>query len=142
MSPANLRVEVTERAMLENPPEAKRILQTLRGAGIGIALDDFGTGYSSLSYLHQYPVQALKIDRSFITSLTAEGEGSSDAVIRTIIAMSRLLSMQVIAEGVETVEQRDLLLKMGCRYAQGFLYAPAQPLEVWAANMVPPSLTA
>jgi EAL domain-containing protein (putative c-di-GMP-specific phosphodiesterase class I) len=142
MPPANLRVEVTERAMLENPPEAKRILQTLRGAGIGIALDDFGTGYSSLSYLHQYPVQALKIDRSFITSLTAEGEGSSDAVIRTIIAMSRLLSMQVIAEGVETVEQRDLLLKMGCRYAQGFLYAPAQPLEVWAANMVPPSLTA
>ena len=141
MSPANLRVEVTERAMLENPPEAKRILQTLRGAGIGIALDDFGTGYSSLSYLHQYPVQALKIDRSFITSLTAEGEGSSDAVIRTIIAMSRLLSMQVIAEGVETVEQRDLLLKMGCRYAQGFLYAPAQPLEVWAGNAVPPTLT-
>jgi len=137
ISPANLRVEVTERAMLENPPEAKRILQTLRGAGIGIALDDFGTGYSSLSYLHQYPVQALKIDRSFITSLTAEGEGSSDAVIRTIIAMSRLLSMQVIAEGVETVEQRDLLLKMGCRYAQGFLYAPAQPLEVWAGNTVP-----
>src|SRR6185312_6420649 len=129
--PSNVRVEVTERAMLENPPEAKRLLQTLRGAGIGIALDDFGTGYSSLSYLHQYPVQALKIDRSFITSLTAEGEGSSDAVIRTIIAMSRLLSMQVIAEGVETVEQRDLLLKMGCRYAQGFLYAPAQPLELW-----------
>jgi EAL domain-containing protein (putative c-di-GMP-specific phosphodiesterase class I) len=137
MSPANLRVEVTERAMLENPPEAKRILQTLRGAGIGIALDDFGTGYSSLSYLHQYPVQALKIDRSFITSLAAEGEGSSDAVIRTIIAMSRLLSMQVIAEGVETVEQRDLLLKMGCRYAQGFLYAPAQPLEFWAGSAVP-----
>jgi diguanylate cyclase (GGDEF)-like protein len=137
MPPANLRVEVTERAMLENPPEAKRILQTLRDAGIGIALDDFGTGYSSLSYLHQYPVQALKIDRSFITSLTAEGEGSSDAVIRTIIAMSRLLSMQVIAEGVETVEQRDLLLKMGCRYAQGFLYAPAQPLEVWAGSAVP-----
>ena len=142
MPPANLRVEVTERAMLENPPEAKRILQTLRGAGIGIALDDFGTGYSSLSYLHQYPVQALKIDRSFITSLTAEGEGSSDAVIRTIIAMSRLLSMQVIAEGVETVEQRDLLLKMGCRYAQGFLYAAAQPLEIWAGSTVPPSLTA
>ncbi|HEY9110145.1 MAG TPA: GGDEF domain-containing phosphodiesterase, partial [Rhodanobacteraceae bacterium] len=142
VSPSNVRVEVTERAMLENPPEAKRILQTLRGAGISIALDDFGTGYSSLSYLHQYPVQAIKIDRSFITSLTAEGEGSSDAVIRTIIAMSRLLSMQVIAEGVETVEQRDLLLKMGCRYAQGFLYAPAQPLEMWVRGTVPPPLTA
>src|SRR5690348_1262425 len=142
VSPSNVRVEVTERAMLENPPEAKRILQTLRGTGIGIALDDFGTGYSSLSYLHQYPVQAIKIDRSFITSLAVEGEGSSDAVIRTIIAMSRLLSMQVIAEGVETVEQRDLLLKMGCRYAQGFLYAPAQPLEVWVRGTVPPPLTA
>ena len=140
--PSNVRVEVTERAMLENPPEAKRILQTLRGAGIGIALDDFGTGYSSLSYLHQYPVQAIKIDRSFITSLTAQGEGSSDAVIRTIIAMSRLLSMQVIAEGVETVEQRELLLKMGCRYAQGFLYAAAQPLEAWVRGTVPPPLTA
>jgi EAL domain-containing protein (putative c-di-GMP-specific phosphodiesterase class I) len=87
-------------------------------------------------------VQAIKIDRSFITSLTAEGEGSSDAVIRTIIAMSRLLSMQVIAAGVETVEQRDLLLKMGCRYAQGFLYAPAQPLEMWVRGTVPPPLTA
>jgi diguanylate cyclase (GGDEF)-like protein len=140
--PSNVRVEVTERAMLENPPEAKRILQTLRGAGIGIALDDFGTGYSSLSYLHQYPVQAIKIDRSFITSLTAQGEGSSDAVIRTIIAMSRLLSMQVIAEGVETVEQRELLLKMGCRYAQGFLYAAAQPLEAWVRGTAPPPLTA
>jgi diguanylate cyclase (GGDEF)-like protein len=137
VAPSNMRVEVTERAMLENPPEAKRILQTLRGAGIGISLDDFGTGYSSLSYLHQYPVQAIKIDRSFITGLTAEGEGSSDAVIRTIIAMSSLLSMQVIAEGVETVEQRDLLIRMGCRYAQGFLYAPAQPLEVWTRGTAP-----
>ncbi|MGH8126445.1 MAG: putative bifunctional diguanylate cyclase/phosphodiesterase, partial [Rhodanobacteraceae bacterium] len=137
MSPSSLRVEVTERAMLENPPEAKRILQTLRGVGIGISLDDFGTGYSSLSYLHQYPVQAIKIDRSFITSLTTQGEGSSDAVIRTIIAMSRLLSMQVIAEGVETVEQRDLLLKMGCHYAQGFLYSPAQPLETWNHGTAP-----
>jgi EAL domain-containing protein (putative c-di-GMP-specific phosphodiesterase class I) len=109
----------------------------VRGAGSGIARDDCGTGDSSLSDRPQYPGQALKIDRSFITSLTAEGEGSSDAVIRTIIAMSRLLSMQVIAEGVETVEQRDLLLKMGCRYAQGFLYAPAQPLEVWAGSAVP-----
>jgi diguanylate cyclase (GGDEF)-like protein len=131
VAPSRIRVEVTERAMLENPPEAKRILQTLRGAGVGVSLDDFGTGYSSLSYLHQYPVQTLKIDRSFITSLTADSESGGNAVIRTILAMAKLLSMQVIAEGVETSQQRDLLLKMGCRYAQGFLYAPAQPLEAW-----------
>jgi EAL domain-containing protein (putative c-di-GMP-specific phosphodiesterase class I) len=130
-------VEVTERAMLENPPEAKRILQTLRGAGIGIALDDFGTGYSSLSYLHQYPVQAIKIDRSFITGLGADSEGGGGAVIRTILAMANLLSMQVIAEGVETTAQRDLLIGMGCRFAQGFLYAPAQPLEAWVGGTEP-----
>jgi EAL domain-containing protein (putative c-di-GMP-specific phosphodiesterase class I) len=134
--PVRVRVEVTERAMLENPPEAKRILQTLRGAGIGIALDDFGTGYSSLSYLHQYPVQAIKIDRSFITGLDAGSEGGA-AVIRTILAMASLLSMQVIAEGVETAAQRDLLIKMGCRVAQGFLYASAQPLEAWVSDTVP-----
>ena len=142
VSPSYLRVEVTERAMLENPPEAKRILETLRGSGIGISLDDFGTGYSSLSYLHQYPVQALKIDRSFITGLAIDSQSGSDAVIRTIIAMSRLLSMQVIAEGVETVEQRDLLVKMGCHFAQGFLYSPAQPLETWATGGVPRDVTA
>ncbi|MGH8192376.1 MAG: bifunctional diguanylate cyclase/phosphodiesterase [Rhodanobacteraceae bacterium] len=135
--PPRIRVEVTERAMLENPPEAKRILQTLRAAGIGVSLDDFGTGYSSLSYLHQYPVQALKIDRSFITGLDADHEGGSGAVIRTILAMANLLSMQVIAEGVETAAQRDLLLKMGCRFAQGFLYSPAQPLEAWAGDTKP-----
>jgi diguanylate cyclase (GGDEF)-like protein len=136
VSPVRIRVEVTERAMLENPPEAKRILQTLRGAGIGIALDDFGTGYSSLSYLHQYPVQAIKIDRSFITGLDAGSEGGA-AVIRTILAMANLLSMQVIAEGVETAAQRDLLIKMGCRVAQGFLYSSAQPLEAWVSDTVP-----
>lgn len=132
--PAGIRVEVTERAMLENPPEAKRILEALRSAGIGIALDDFGTGYSSLSYLHQYPVQAIKIDRSFIASLTPENQGGSDTVIRAIIAMSRLLSMQVIAEGVETTGQRDLLIQMGCHFAQGFLFAKARPVEVWTGG--------
>ncbi|HEX5488151.1 MAG TPA: EAL domain-containing protein [Rhodanobacteraceae bacterium] len=137
VAPPSIRVEVTERAMLENPPEAKRILQTLRGAGIGISLDDFGTGYSSLSYLHQYPVQAIKIDRSFITGLNAESDGGGDAVIRTILAMANLLSMQVIAEGVETAAQRDLLIGMGCRFAQGFLYAPAQPLEAWVSGTAP-----
>ncbi len=134
VSPSWLRVEVTERAMMENPPEAQRILQILRGAGVNISLDDFGTGYSSLSYLHQYPVQAIKIDRSFVAMLAADADVHSKAVIRTILAMSRLLSMQVIAEGVETAEQRDLLLKMGCRYGQGFLYSGARPSDAWIAG--------
>jgi EAL domain-containing protein (putative c-di-GMP-specific phosphodiesterase class I) len=135
--PSRIRLEITERAMLDNPPEAKRTLQVLCNAGIRISLDDFGTGYSSLSYLHQYPVQALKIDQSFVRGLSSHSEGGSDAVIRSILAMAKLLSMQVIAEGVETTEQRDLLLALGCRYAQGFLYSPARPFETWATCAVP-----
>ncbi|HEX7369091.1 MAG TPA: EAL domain-containing protein [Rhodanobacteraceae bacterium] len=132
--PARIRLEITERAMLENPPEAKRTLQILCNAGIRVALDDFGTGYSSLSYLHQYPVHALKIDQSFIRGLSSDSGDGSDAVIRSIVAMAKLLSMQVIAEGVETSEQRDILLKMGCRQAQGFLYSAAQPYEHWVGD--------
>ncbi|MGH8183743.1 MAG: bifunctional diguanylate cyclase/phosphodiesterase [Rhodanobacteraceae bacterium] len=137
VAPSRIRLEITERAMLDNPPEAKRTLQILCNAGVRISLDDFGTGYSSLSYLHQYPVHALKIDQSFIRGLSSHGEGGSGAVIRSILAMAKLLSMQVIAEGVETTEQRDLLLDMGCRYAQGFLYSPAQPLQTWTRDAVP-----
>ncbi|MES2402833.1 MAG: EAL domain-containing protein [Pseudomonadota bacterium] len=141
VSPARIRLEITERAMLDNPPEVKRTLQVLCNAGIRISLDDFGTGYSSLSYLHQYPVHALKIDQSFIRGLSSHSEGGSDAVIRSILAMAKLLSMQVIAEGVETTEQRDLLMGMGCRYAQGFLYSPAQPFETWVKRAAPDAST-
>jgi diguanylate cyclase (GGDEF)-like protein len=137
VEPARIRLEITERAMLDNPPEAKRTLQILGDAGIRISLDDFGTGYSSLSYLHQYPVHALKIDQSFVRGLSAHGDGGSDAVIRSILAMAKLLSMQVIAEGVETIAQRDLLATMGCRYAQGFLYSAAQPFETWVDQAAP-----
>ncbi|TAN05863.1 MAG: GGDEF domain-containing protein [Rhodanobacteraceae bacterium] len=137
VAPALIRVEITERAMLDNPPEAKRTLRILGSAGIKISLDDFGTGYSSLSYLHQYPVSALKIDQSFVRELDREDHSSSDAVIRTILAMAKLLSMQVIAEGVETTAQRDLLTQMGCRFAQGFLYSPAQPIATWVTDGVP-----
>ncbi|MGH8112402.1 MAG: bifunctional diguanylate cyclase/phosphodiesterase, partial [Rhodanobacteraceae bacterium] len=126
-----LYVEVTERSLLEDTPAVKRILRALRQVGISISLDDFGTGYSSLSYLHQYPLQALKIDRSFVANLNGDGEGSSDALVRTILAMAESLSLQVIAEGVETPVQRDLLHKFGCGRAQGFLYAKAQPVETW-----------
>ena len=136
--PSRIRIEITERAMLENPPEAKRILEILSNTGMLVSLDDFGTGYSSLSYLHQYPVSALKIDQSFIRALTSGHEDGSDAVVRSILAMSGLLSIQPIAEGIETTEQRDLLVDMGCGLAQGFLYSKAQPFETWvgaAANI-------
>ena len=134
---SRLRIEVTERALLENTPAVKRVLQIFRHAGIGISLDDFGTGYSSLSYLHRYPLQMLKIDRSFIADLARDDEGSGAAVIRAILAMADALSMQVIAEGVETVTQRDQLRKLGCHYVQGFLYSKAQPVDTWIGGTVP-----
>ena len=126
-----LRIEVTERALLENPPDVKRLLQTLRSHGISVALDDFGTGYSSLSYVHQYPLQALKIDQSFVASLTEGDTGGSVAVVRAILALADTLSLQVIAEGIETEVQRDVLCKLGCECGQGFLFARAQPVETW-----------
>jgi diguanylate cyclase (GGDEF)-like protein len=132
----SLRVEVTERALLENPAQVKRILENLRSHGVSIALDDFGTGYSSLSYLHQYPIETLKIDRSFVTELPSDGdtEGHSTAVVRAIQALADSLRMQVIAEGIETDTQRSTLQKVGCRYGQGFLFARPQPAEVWLGD--------
>jgi EAL domain-containing protein (putative c-di-GMP-specific phosphodiesterase class I) len=128
--PDRLRIEVTERMLIDNPPAAKRLLDALRAHGIGVALDDFGTGYSSLSYLHQYPVQTLKIDRSFVAGMGSENPGST-AIVRAILALAGALGMQAIAEGVETEAQHQMLTQLGCRLGQGFLYARPQPAHVW-----------
>jgi diguanylate cyclase (GGDEF)-like protein len=131
--PGCLRIEVTERMLIDNPPVAKQVLDTLREHGIGVSLDDFGTGYSSLSYLHQFPVQALKIDRSFIADLTP-GQAGSAAICRAILALAGALGMQTIAEGVETEAQHAELVALGCQFGQGFLYARPQPAQVWVAG--------
>ena len=132
VEPHTIRVEVTEHVLLDNPALVKRTLQRLRTAGITIALDDFGTGYSSLSYLHQFPLQALKIDRSFVAELTAGDTSSgSNAVVRAILALAGSLGMQVIAEGIESEMQRDLLQRLGCEFGQGFLFGQPQPASRW-----------
>jgi EAL domain-containing protein (putative c-di-GMP-specific phosphodiesterase class I) len=95
---------------------------------VGVALDDFGTGYSSLSYLHQYPIQTLKIDRSFIVEMEHEG---GVAVVRAIQVLADSLDMQVIAEGIEDEQQRQALLQIGSRYGQGFLFSAARAAEDW-----------
>ncbi|MDE2256712.1 MAG: EAL domain-containing protein, partial [Xanthomonadaceae bacterium] len=128
--PECVRIEVTERMLIENPPAAKRLLDAMRAHGIGVSLDDFGTGYSSLSYLHQYPVQALKIDRSFVAEMGSEKSGSS-VIVRAILALAGALGMQVIAEGIETEAQHRTLTQLGCEFGQGFLYARPQPAHVW-----------
>lgn len=118
--------------MLDASPNVNNRLIALRDAGIQIALDDFGTGYSSLSYLNKFDIDYLKIDRSFIKHLMP---GSDDlALCEAIIVMAHKLGMKVVAEGVETVEQRDLLIQAGCDFAQGYLYSkpvPAAAFEQW-----------
>ncbi|MDW2982668.1 EAL domain-containing protein [Rhodanobacter sp. KK11] len=127
-----IRIEVTEHALLENPTQVKQMLRNLRERGVGIALDDFGTGYSSLSYLHQYPFETLKVDRSFITELPPdETETQGLALVRAIQVLADSLRMKVIAEGIEEESQRQALLRVGCRYGQGFLFAEPQPASTW-----------
>ncbi|MEO7936063.1 MAG: EAL domain-containing protein [Dokdonella sp.] len=121
LAPQRVRLEVTEGALLDQPEQMRSILLRLRQAGVLVQLDDFGTGYSSLSYLHRFPIYSLKIDRSFISDLSAES--SSPAVVKAIIALAESLGVEVIGEGIETTAQRDALISMGCSIGQGFLYS-------------------
>jgi diguanylate cyclase (GGDEF)-like protein len=122
----SVRIEMTEGALFENADQVRATLEVLRQAGVMAALDDFGTGYSSLSYLHRFPMQVLKIDRSFVTDLDSDHKGGSTAVIRAVIALAATLGMEVVAEGIETSTQRDCLLELGCELGQGFLFAHPQ----------------
>jgi diguanylate cyclase (GGDEF)-like protein/PAS domain S-box-containing protein len=116
--PRALRLEITESSLLHDETAAANALRELRGLGIEICLDDFGTGYSSLSYIHRFPVDVVKIDRSFISGLPLDA--SSEAIVRAIVGMASGLGMQVVAEGVETPEQLRRLIDLGCDAAQGF----------------------
>jgi len=121
-----IQIEVTENVFLgQGANEVKHVLQQLSSMGIRIALDDFGTGYASLSHLNQFPVDLLKIDRSFIQQIGSSVD--ADAISSTVINLGRCLGLEVIAEGIETPAQEALLLNMGCDTGQGFLYARALP---------------
>jgi EAL domain-containing protein (putative c-di-GMP-specific phosphodiesterase class I) len=123
LPPHLLELELTETILVVDADEALGRLGQLAALGVLLAIDDFGTGYSSLSYLKRFPIEKLKIDRSFVQGLPAE---DSDAgIVRAIIEMSRALGLRVIAEGVETEPQRAFLLEAGCDQFQGYLYAPA-----------------
>ncbi|HEY4555852.1 MAG TPA: bifunctional diguanylate cyclase/phosphodiesterase, partial [Lysobacter sp.] len=138
VQPAQVRIEVTEGTLMENPERVGELFERLRRHGVLTALDDFGTGYSSLSYLHRFPLRTLKIDRSFVTDL-APGEGetrASTAVVRAILALSQSQSLEVVAEGVETEEQRQLLLRLGCELGQGYFFARPHSLQAILADRV------
>lgn len=128
VSSDRLRLEVTEGSLLDNPAEARSMLEELRRNGLVALLDDFGTGYSSLSYLHQFPMHALKIDRSFVSGLT-DPAGNSQAVVEAVLSLAQSLGVEVIAEGIETAEQRDALLTLGCTQGQGFYFSKPRQVE-------------
>ncbi len=119
--PSRLRVEITEVALLDDAPRTLRTLSTLRQHGILAQLDDFGTGFSALSYLHRFPISVLKIDRSFVAGIGDEGRPESLGLVRAILALARTLGIDTIAEGIETEDQRQALLELGCSFGQGYL---------------------
>lgn len=127
--PRRLRIEITEVALIEDAPRALRILRDLRSHGIAALLDDFGTGFSALSYLHRFPIQGLKIDRSFVSGLEGETSTESLALVRAILAMALTLGIDTIAEGIETDRQREILVEQGCEFGQGYLLGMPLPLE-------------
>ncbi|MDF1874748.1 EAL domain-containing protein [Sulfurimonas sp. SAG-AH-194-I05] len=122
---SSLEFEVTESQIMNNPQESIKMLQSIHNLGISISIDDFGTGYSSLAYLKHLPIHKLKIDKSFVDYLPQNVEDS--AICKTIISLCENLNLEVIAEGIETKEQRDFMLENGCHLIQGYLYS--RPLD-------------
>jgi EAL domain-containing protein (putative c-di-GMP-specific phosphodiesterase class I) len=131
INPWHLKLEITETVVMENPELAAVTLAKLRSLGVRLSIDDFGTGYSSLSYLNRFPVDTLKIDRSFVTSMNAADENLQ--IVKTIVTLAGNLGMQVVAEGVETEEQLEQLRSLKCQYGQGYLFS--RPLEVTDADL-------
>ncbi len=133
--PRCLKLEITESAVMEDAAAAIEMLQRLKSLNVMISIDDFGTGYSSLSYLHRFPVDTLKIDRSFVSSMGQAGENNE--IVRTIVSLAHSLELQVIAEGVETEDQLRMLEAMGCEYAQGFFFSkPVDARTLMDQNLI------
>jgi len=136
-----LTVEITETALMRNVANTARRLTAIKELGARIAIDDFGTGYSSLAHLQQFPVDALKIDRSFISRLTESPEGAT--IIHTLVQLGKALSIETLAEGIETQQELSMLQQEQCDCGQGFLYArpldavdAEKLLQAWANGFV------
>jgi EAL domain-containing protein (putative c-di-GMP-specific phosphodiesterase class I) len=125
----SLELELTESAALDSLELTVQVIEALRALGVTCSIDDFGTGYCGLSYLNRLPIDALKIDRSFITELS----GGSDTIVTAVIALGHSLGLKVIAEGVETADQLGYLASRGCDEMQGFLFSKPVPADEFAA---------
>jgi EAL domain-containing protein (putative c-di-GMP-specific phosphodiesterase class I) len=130
LDPRSLKLEITESVVMDNIETATRTLEQLRELGVELGIDDFGTGYSSLSYLQRFPVGTLKIDRSFISRIT-ESDGTAE-IVRTIMKLAQALGMDVVAEGVETEQQRARLRALECESGQGYYFS--KPMDSDAAE--------
>jgi len=127
LAPRWLELEITEYIVMDNIEETLNMLHELKAMGLSFAMDDFGTGYSSFAHLKKYPIDLLKIDRSFVKDITINPD--SVAIITAIIAMAKSLNLSVIAEGVETEQQQAFLKEQGCCKTQGFLYSRPLPVD-------------
>jgi EAL domain-containing protein (putative c-di-GMP-specific phosphodiesterase class I) len=127
LTPDCLELEITESLVMHNPEGAAETLHKLKAMGITLSIDDFGTGYSSLAYLKRFPIDCVKIDRSFIKDIPAEADDM--AITKGIIALGHSLRLKVVAEGVETREQQDFLRSNDCDEMQGFLFSKPLPAE-------------
>jgi EAL domain-containing protein (putative c-di-GMP-specific phosphodiesterase class I) len=128
-----LKLELTEGMLLEDVEETIATMNVLSEIGIQFSMDDFGTGYSSLQYLKRLPLDQLKIDQSFVRDIVTDS--SDKAIVRTIIVMAQSLGISVIAEGVETEENRQFLLDNGCVHYQGYLFGRPMPIEQFEASL-------
>ncbi len=133
INPRLLKLELTESLLMSNVEHIVNTMNILKDMGILFSLDDFGTGYSSLQYLKQLPLDQLKIDQSFVRDIATDD--SDKAIVRTIVAMAHSLKLKVIAEGVETEEQREYLLKKGCTHYQGYLFGKPIPIDQFEASL-------
>ena len=131
LAPHRLELEITEGVLIEDSSRALSILRRIKSLGVAIALDDFGTGYSSLSYLHAFPFDRIKIDRGFVCDLGTSRH--SMAIVKAVISLARSIGVPVLAEGVETEEQRGILAEQGCDAVQGYLFGRPQAIEAYAA---------
>jgi len=127
LPPECLELELTESSVMLHPKESAHALKRLKDLGVSVSVDDFGTGFSSLSYLSEFPLDTLKIDRSFVQAMTREAKNA--ALVEAIVDLGHKLGLAIVAEGVETLEQRDLLLSYGCDCIQGYILSPPIPAE-------------
>ena len=131
LDPYCLTLEITESNLIHDPAGTVVKLCSLKELGVRLAIDDFGTGYSSLSYLKQFPIDTLKIDRSFVQGI--EQDPHDKAIARSVVALASAFDLTVIAEGIETIGQSRQLRELGCNRGQGYLYSPPEPAESFEA---------